>query len=102
MRVIHKPISVSQITGLATTFNSTDLKATIFLPKNEAFDALSSSLGLTTSQVFNSSSSFLPFLGQVRVLCPASVTDVSTGWQSQAALKPSASSEQPAFSERPP
>ena len=57
----------AQVTGLATTFNSTDLKATVFLPKNEAFDTLFSSLGLTMSQVFNSSSSFIPFLGQVRV-----------------------------------
>ena len=63
----HIPARLAaQVTGLATTFNSTDLKATVFLPKNEAFNTLFSSLGLTMSQVFNSSSPFIPYLGQVR------------------------------------
>ena len=62
-----------QVTGLATTFNSTDLKATVFLPKNAAFDTLFSSLGLTASQVLSSTSPFIPYLGQVRAqsnTCP--------------------------------
>lgn len=55
----------AQITGLASTFNSTSLKATIFLPKNEAFTSLLGGLGLSLDQVLNSTSSFTPYLGQV-------------------------------------
>ena len=54
-----------QITGLANTFNNTALKATIFLPKNEAFTALASSMGLDLNQVLTSNTPFTPYLGQV-------------------------------------
>ena len=54
-----------QITGLASTFNNTALKATIFLPKNEAFTALASSMGLDLNQVLTSNTPFTPYLGQV-------------------------------------
>ena len=57
---------IAQVTGLATTFNSTALKATIFLPKNEAFAGFLSSLGLQMDQVLNTSS-FTPYLGQVKL-----------------------------------
>ena len=60
----------AQVTGLATTFNSTALKATIFLPKNEAFAGFLSSLGLQMDQILKTSS-FTPYLGQVRHLSGA-------------------------------
>ena len=56
---------ILQITGLASTFNNTALKATIFLPKNEAFTALASSMGLDLNQVLTSNTPFTRYLGQV-------------------------------------
>ena len=68
---------IAQVTGLATTFNSTALKATIFLPKNEAFAGFLSSLGLQMDQILNTSS-FTPYLGQVRLfLRPGSTCRLS-------------------------
>lgn len=61
-------LCVVQITGMSSTFNSTSLKATIFLPKDEAFTALLSTLGMTLDQALNASSPFTPFLGQVTAL----------------------------------
>ena len=54
-----------QSTGLSTAFNSPDLVATIFLPKNEAFTNLLTLTGMTAEQALSNTSAFLPYLGQV-------------------------------------
>ncbi|KAK9918228.1 hypothetical protein WJX75_002403 [Coccomyxa subellipsoidea] len=55
-----------EATGLVTAFNSSDLVATIFLPKNIAFENLLTSIGMTMDQALGSAGgAFTPFLGQI-------------------------------------
>lgn len=58
----------SQATGLVTAFNNTNLRATIFLPKNIAFENLLNNIGMTVDQALSPTSAFAPYLGQVRRL----------------------------------
>ncbi|CAL8464086.1 g3621 [Coccomyxa elongata] len=54
-----------EATGLVTAFNSSDLVATIFLPKNVAFENLLTSIGMTVDQAIANPGPFTPFLGQI-------------------------------------
>ena len=58
--------SVPQATGLVSSFNNSNLRATIFLPKNVAFQKLLGQIGMTVDQALSSSSAFAPYLGQVK------------------------------------
>lgn len=57
-----------------TAFNSSDLVATIFLPKNIAFENLLTSIGMTVDQAFNNAGAFTPFLGQVHLPIHSTMT----------------------------